>query len=462
MTISTAFKHAVIRSRVQRANGAYSRLRSIEEWENLSQKEILERQSRALIATLSWAARHVPYYRDHLADFPLLSITSRLNLSRFAQLPPLDRETIGYHLEGLKSNDLDRRKWAYVPCAGAGASPVPLVQDAESDSWGFATSIAFSVWAGFRPGDKWIGIDSGIDLDEVMPWRSLASGKVGNGLVLSDEDVTPKTLGDYLDKIRRMRPQLLCGNSVRLYELAAMAERLGLGEAPVHTVIAGAEPLTPAMREQISRVFGANVFRHYGVRELPAIAGECQAHQGLHVVAPNYYVEIIRPDGSPAAPGELGQLVVTSLRARAMPLIRYRTGAMAAWSEEECACGRQWPLLKQVSPVNEVLFRVDGTAMPIEDLMQVTDQMFRPWWVARFKILPGPFGSLRVLLVPASAEVVHSPGFQETLQKAAAGLRKVAGDECDISFELVNALPHEHYGQRQAASAESQGEQCSD
>jgi phenylacetate-CoA ligase len=66
------------------------------------------------------------------------------------------------------------------------------------------------------------------------------------------------------------------------------------------------------------------------------------------VAAPLHYVEILRDDGSPAAVGEQGEVVVTSLVNYAMPHIRYRIGDVACWSDRNCECGRHWPLLSEV------------------------------------------------------------------------------------------------------------------
>jgi phenylacetate-CoA ligase len=78
------------------------------------------------------------------------------------------------------------------------------------------------------------------------------------------------------------------------------------------------------------------------------IAAECEHHDGLHVNDDHVIVEIVREDGTPAADGENGQVVVTDLINYGMPLIRYAVGDMSAWMEGRCACGRQMPRLRKV------------------------------------------------------------------------------------------------------------------
>ena len=101
-------------------------------------------------------------------------------------------------------------------------------------------------------------------------------------------------------------------------------------------------------RRSIEQIFGTRVTNRYGCEELSLIACECERHEGLHVNAEGVYVEILRPDGAACAPGETGALVVTDLVNRAMPLIRYQVGDMAAFADRQCSCGRGLPLLERI------------------------------------------------------------------------------------------------------------------
>jgi phenylacetate-CoA ligase len=81
------------------------------------------------------------------------------------------------------------------------------------------------------------------------------------------------------------------------------------------------------------------VASEYGSPECRGIAYECEAHDGHHVAAESYIVEVLK-DGQPAPPGETGDLVVTDLDSFSVPLIRYQVGARAVAVRETCACGR--------------------------------------------------------------------------------------------------------------------------
>lgn len=105
-----------------------------------------------------------------------------------------------------------------------------------------------------------------------------------------------------------------------------------------------------AMIAEISQKFNCRVFTHYGMTEMGYGGGvECAARNGYHLREADLYVEIINPDsGLPVADGEYGEVVFTTLTREAMPLIRYRTGDIAAFSIQSCCCGTFLRTLKKV------------------------------------------------------------------------------------------------------------------
>ena len=93
------------------------------------------------------------------------------------------------------------------------------------------------------------------------------------------------------------------------------------------------------MRKFIEKAFGAEVFDIYGCTEIKEIAWECEKHEGYHINEDDVYVEILHGE-SPAKPGEVGDIVLTDLRNKAMPLIRYRIGDRGLLIAGNCSCGR--------------------------------------------------------------------------------------------------------------------------
>jgi phenylacetate-CoA ligase len=94
-----------------------------------------------------------------------------------------------------------------------------------------------------------------------------------------------------------------------------------------------------------------SVFDRGGREDLSGLAYECEAHDGRHIVAESYIVEILKEDGRAARPGEVGELVVTDLNSFSVPLIRYQTGnVVMAMDDVPCVCGRGLPRVVGVRP----------------------------------------------------------------------------------------------------------------
>ena len=107
----------------------------------------------------------------------------------------------------------------------------------------------------------------------------------------------------------------------------------------------GGEPWTESLRAEIERGLpGLRAVNFYGLSEMcgPGVAAECnEARDELHVHEDHFLVEIVDPDtGAPLDEGAEGELVFTTLRKEAMPLLRYRTGDIASLTTEPCVCGR--------------------------------------------------------------------------------------------------------------------------
>jgi phenylacetate-CoA ligase len=106
----------------------------------------------------------------------------------------------------------------------------------------------------------------------------------------------------------------------------------------------GGEPWGERMRDEIEAALGLRAVSFYGLSELcgPGVAAECLAvREGLHVQEDHFLVEVVDPDdGRTVPPGTDGELVFTTLRKQALPLIRYRTGDIGRLADGPCPCGR--------------------------------------------------------------------------------------------------------------------------
>jgi phenylacetate-CoA ligase len=136
----------------------------------------------------------------------------------------------------------------------------------------------------------------------------------------------------------------------------------------------GAEPWSENLRREIEERLHLTALDNYGLTEImgPGVAGECEAKCGLHVNEDHFIVEVIDPDsGLPLAPGEQGELVFTTITKEGFPLIRYRSGDIAALIAEPCACGRTFRRITRVSSRTDDLIFFGGSKLFPADIEKV-------------------------------------------------------------------------------------------
>ncbi len=180
--------------------------------------------------------------------------------------------------------------------------------------------------------------------------------------------VIPISGGNAARQIAVMRDfgtTVICSTPSFFLQLIDRAEEMGveLRGLRLRVGVFGAEPWSEEMRLRIEQAAGLEAFDIYGLAEIvgPGVAGECPAHQGLHVLEDLFFPEIIDPASGHLLPdGQEGELVLTTLSKQAMPMLRYRTGDITALESGECPCGRTLRRMRRVSHRSDDLFIVHG------------------------------------------------------------------------------------------------------
>lgn len=133
-------------------------------------------------------------------------------------------------------------------------------------------------------------------------------------------------------------------------QLASLRQAFPQTPPGLCAALCAADWLAPGLRREVERSWGCALWDHYGSTET-AFAGAVQCHcrEGRHVRALDLLLEVVHPlTGEVLPAGEPGELVITTLQRRAMPLLRYRTGDMASLLDGPCACGSPLPRLGPV------------------------------------------------------------------------------------------------------------------
>lgn len=134
--------------------------------------------------------------------------------------------------------------------------------------------------------------------------------------------------------VRNACPDVIIAAPVYLRRLALSAP-----DIKPRCVLLSSDYCANSVRDTIARIWSCDVYAHYGLTETGlGCAVECSAHNAMHIRSDELYLEIINPDNGSVLPnGVCGEIVISTLRREAMPLIRYRTGDLGIL--ETCSCG---------------------------------------------------------------------------------------------------------------------------
>ncbi len=287
----------------------------------------------SLVRMLMHCRENVPFYSDRLAPFCAESIRKD-PLQVLSSLPVLTKAIVRANFEGLTSRDIARRKWHYNTSGGSTGEPVKLIQDREYADWAHAIPLYFYHRVGCRVGDPVVRLwGSERDIFEgTVGLRAKVFNFFNNVEYMNAFRMTPRTMREFLSRLDSRPPRMIIAYTQAMYELAQFARAHGIRVSPQGPVIASAGTLHPFMRELIAEVFGCRVFNSYGTREVGTIASEVPGRDGLMVAPWGCYVEVVDGSGEALPAGSEGDLLITSLANRAMPLVRYKIGDRGALS----------------------------------------------------------------------------------------------------------------------------------
>ena len=297
----------------------------LEPIEVASRDEIVALQTARMKWSLKHAYDNVPHYRQkydaagvHPDDFRTLADLAKFPFTTKEDL----RQTYPYGMFAVPMEQVVRVH------ASSGTTGKPTVvgytQD-DIDMW--ATVMARSIRAaGGRRSDK-VHVAYGYGLFTGGLGAHYGAEKLGCTVIPMSGGFTERQV----QLITDFRPDIIMVTPSYMLCIADEMERQGIDPktCSLRIGIFGAEPWTPAMRQEIESRMSIDAIDIYGLSEVigPGVAQECiETKDGLHIWEDHFYPEIINPaSGEVLADGQHGELVFTSLTKQALPVIRYRT-----------------------------------------------------------------------------------------------------------------------------------------
>ncbi len=315
------------------------------EIETIDRAELERHQERALAAHLELAYERSDFYRAHFAAHGVQPADFRRleDLRRFPfvnKQVERDRQLARPLLGDMVA--VPEEEVVFVS-ASSGSTGVPTLSPftrTDFDEFQAAQSRLF--WAaGMRPADRYVhalNFTLFVGGPDVIGAQNLGALCIWAGAIPSER---------LLFILQEFQPTVIWTTPSYAWYLGETARKGGVDPArdlAVNRIIVAGEPggSIEATRGAIEELWDARLYDFYGISDIyGACAGMCEARSGLHLVEDQILLEVLDPDTlEPVRDGEKGEMVLTTLRKRARPMIRFRTGDIVTRDRSPCACGR--------------------------------------------------------------------------------------------------------------------------
>jgi phenylacetate-CoA ligase len=352
----------------------WSGLRGLQELQWWPPEELEARALRKVRTLVAHARAHVPYYGALLRAASVLP-DELASIGDMSRIPISGKAELRVDAtRRVLADDVPSRRRVVGSTAGSTGMPFRFYADrAASEVWQ-SSYLLFREWAGAPLGTTMMWIPGPAHAS--LSARVIAQIRATAARVLVDErtihlsDFEPDAteLGGLIRKLRPDRGYAIWGFPSYIARIAAQLLE-SESALPFHprVIFTYAETLSMLNRRAIEAAFRCRVANHYSSWEVLHLAQTCPDHPDvLHVNSERAIVRIVRPDGTPAPPGEPGRVVVTDLANYVMPFINYDIGDWAV-AGERCPCGRGFPTLTSLEGrVGETLRTPTGrTILPI-------------------------------------------------------------------------------------------------
>ena len=305
------------------------------EGETMSVDHLHRYQTDRLKEVITYVRKRSPFYRKHLAGVPQEVLSSPDDI---AQLPfTTEADLRNHHMDMLCVSQSDISRVVTLFSSGSTAAPKRL----------FFTNEDLELTVDFFHHGMTTLTDPGSRVMIFMPGKTL--GSIGDllkkGLMrMNCEGFAYGPVAnpdDAMDALLKFKPHCLVGLPVQMLGLARHAGKNGIPEGLIKSILLSADYVPASIVAELESSLSVTVYEHYGMTEMGLGGGvQCCCGEGYHLREADLFFEVIDPQtGHAQIGGRAGEIVFTTLTRRGMPLVRYRTGDLAAFLPGNCTCG---------------------------------------------------------------------------------------------------------------------------
>lgn len=348
-----------------------------EKIETASREEIRAIQLERLKNQVKFSYENVPFYKKKFDEIGLkpedIQALDDIRKIPFTVKSDL-RDNYPYGLFGVPMKDIVRIH------ASSGTTGKPTVVGyTKEDLEMWSECIARLITAAGGTSEDITQISFGYGLFTGAFGLHYGMEKVGASVIPISAGNTEKQLMIMQD----FKPTILVSTPSYALYMSEVAEELGIKKEDLNLRIGmfGAEGHTEEMRMELEKRWGIVATENYGLSEVggPGVCGECLEHTGMHINEDYFIVEIIDPQTSEPLPeGEKGEVVITPILKKGIPLLRYRTKDISWINTEKCPCGRTTARLHKIQGRTDDMLIIKGVNVfpsQVESVLVGMDQI---------------------------------------------------------------------------------------
>jgi len=406
------------------------------QWKNL--RELRKVQFKKLKAIIKCAYDYVPYYH-RLFRFSGVKPEDIKSFEELKKIPPVSKQDIRENYQDFIARGLDESKLPSSFTSGSTGIPLKFCYDYSTLNFYHALGRYIFSECGVKPNDKFVTIwGRAQSIVWSKPYTKILKGFNSILVPAFFEEAR------LVNVLQQINPDVIY-TFPSILLLLANAEVSGIHPRLIFTQ---GEMVTQHCRKAVKKAFNLEIFDTYGSVEFEFLAFECDEHCGLHVITDAVYMEFVDKSGEHVSPGEEGEILVTGLYNRAMPLIRYRIGDVGTPTDEKCSCGRSWPLIKGIQGrIDDCLILPSGRKI---SYMSFYDSFYKEieknvFCISQFQIIQDRKDRIIFKAVKGKK---FDPKMLDKIKDAIEAFFAKHGEKIEVIMQVVNDIPKGRTGKR--------------
>jgi phenylacetate-CoA ligase len=412
-----------------RYRAALKQWRSIQ---HLSEEALNELQEARLKTTLKHAIQHIPFYQKQSSH---LTTDGLPDIRKF---PIMRKQNIRDNLDGLLWHPEKKKELICEKSSGSSGIQGAVFMSKKEVSEIQAAQTLLWEWAGYEIGKPMLQTGITPDRGFIKSFKDrLFRTHYRSAFRLSEEDVK-----ETLQSLQHRSIKILGGYASSLYVYAQVAQKYNI-DIKFESVISWGDKMFAHYQTLIEKQFATKVFDTYGTTEGFMIGAQCD-HPEYYILSPFVFFELVDEHGYPVKDGEIGYVVVTSLNAFEMPLIRYYLGDLAVkMPKHEYPSNRrfQFPLLKKiVGRDTDIVKTPSGKKMIVHFFTAIFEHLPE---IRQFQVIQENLESMDILYIKG---IGFTPDVLTTIK---CKIESFLGEPYPVNFREVESISDSPSGKPQ-------------